>query len=68
VLFGIQKSRNVMEFLLDSYENYTDAPTFYQQFKSMILYEFSSEIEVMDNILPLVEMALNPNDPCIKIM
>jgi hypothetical protein len=34
----------------------------------MILYEFSSEIEVMDNILPLVEMALNPNDPCIKIM
>lgn len=57
-----------MEFLLHSYENYTDAPMFYKQFKSMILYEFSSEIQVMENFLPFFEMALNPDDPCIMVM
>lgn len=64
----MQKSKAVLEFLLHSLEFYTDAPTFFKQLKSMVLFEFAREIEVIDNFLLIIEMALDPSDPWLMIM
>lgn len=57
-----------MEFLLYSFEKYTKAFTFCNQLKDIILYEFSSEDQVIHTLWSSIKLALDPKDPCNMAM